>query len=1328
MGVASATAADQLAFPGASGWGRFAKGARASSAPTVYHVTNLNDSGAGSLRDAVSQPNRVVVFDVSGVIKINSRIVFSSNLYVAGQTAPGEGVTVYGNGVSFSGANNIICRYLRVRMGKGGDSGKDCAGISNGTNMIFDHCSFSWGLDETFSINSDGKGSLGNITLQNCIFSQGLLTHSAGGLMQADYITLYRNFYCDNSTRNNKIKGINQYANNIVYNWQNGCYIMGGDSEGSSYVNIESNLFINGPAKGGNCFGGANADFHCYGDDNWQDSNIDGKFDPQLVTNYSAATRVDKPYDYPALELYNGNELLEKNLPTVGASLPYRDQADYYVVDEVMSYGKQGKIITYETSLPIGAPDTWTWWKGSKAVDSDNDGMPDAWETANGTDPNKADATVVAANGYLNIENYINSIGEEDRQFFLRTPILPVLSVSTTSTLTVAWRDYTYGEDGFIVEIKQADGTWKEVGRTTANAESLKIENLEQGISYDIRIAAFAQKDGAEQRSEYAAATFVTRQVEVGVLDIDTFTPDITLGDAQTVWDKTTTDWKEGKAYADGSKVLLNTDGDKALTISEPVAPEAVVVNGTGSLTLDGVIGGDATTVNKGNSGTLVLNGKNTYTGATVMHGGVVEFSSIANGGQPSAIGASQMFPANWIMDGGTYRYTGASAATDRGAKITAPSTLEIANSGATITASGSFEGTSDFTLDGKGTLAVANAANFFKYSGKTILSGGTLNLTDVENASKAFAGMGKTVVFDGGTINFAYKNEDSQTLAFPIEVNEGTTSTLNAPSHGSLTSTITGGGDLVVKLPWLRFQFSNNMSGFTGKIIANGVPRSKDQTLLYHSSQWNAPTVRFELKGKVYMSAWKTNATNIIGGLSGDAGTYLVGSGKQTAGFACSWTVGAANSDEEFKGVINDLPAGLNSAYNGKVSITKTGTGIWRLSGNNTYSGTTAVTGGTLTINGTKSGTGTVTVGKDAKLNGKGTVTGVVTAYNGAVIEAGDTALYGTSLKFKNTLKLQKGSTLRIPLYRKSAMYRQNNIMFMSTSLNIAEGVTLELDMVNVDEVEDGGYFTIFGTKPTSVTGTFTTIVPEKPAEGFVWDTTDLYTTGKLYIKAEGGSSENPGETPDQPSIPTVMGRTTVYSWESPAGIEKEVGGNATMMNAPADAPDRVNYANGDYFTITLNGKYGNMNDATASAASTYIQIDLDQELAAGDSVFVTAYRNKGTGAEASIYFDYGSAKVADTNAYGDILSGEEPTTHGYCIPEGAAGSSTIKLSRNSASTNLFITKFLVSRWGEVTGVSEVRADGDAADGDAYSLSGQKVGDSYRGIVVSNRQKYLKK
>ncbi len=1107
LGTTYVSAADQLAFPDAAGWGRFAKGARASSAPTVYHVTNLNDSGTGSLRDAVSKSNRIVVFDVSGVIKIKSRIIFSSNLYVAGQTAPGEGVTVYGNGVSFSGANNIICRYLRVRMGHGGDSGKDCAGIANGTNMIFDHCSFSWGLDETFSINPDGKGALGNITLQNCIFGQGLLSHSAGGLMQADYITLYRNFYCDNSTRNNKIKGINQYANNVVYNWQNGCYIMGGDSQGSSYVNIESNLFINGPAKGGNCFGGANADFHCYGDDNWQDKNMDGVFDPDLVTDYSAATRVDKPYDYPTLDLYPGNELLEKNIPTVGASLPYRDQSDCYMVDEVMSYGKQGKIITYETSLPIGAPDTWAWWKGETVKDTDGDGMPDAWEIANGTDPNKDDATVLAANGYLNIENYINSITASDRQFFLRQPITLQLSNATTTTFALTWRDYTYAEEGFGVEIKQADGTWKEAVRTEANATSCTIEGLEPGTQYEVRAFAFAKHNGEEVRSDYATGTFTTRQIEQGIVDIDTFQPDVTLGNAQTAWNYTTTAWKEGKAYVDGNNVLLNTSGTKTLSIAGEMAPKAVVVNGAGTLTLNGIIGGDDASINKGNMGTLILNSKNTYKGATVLHDGVLEFNSLANGGQPSAIGASLNFPANWVWDGGTYRYTGGSVTTDRSAKLMQQTTLNIANSSATITENGSFEGDGGLTLDGKGTLAIEDAANFFKYTGETVLNGGTLSFTDIEKGCKVFAGSSHKVVMNGGAMKFVCGNEDYQTYLFPIQVNDGTTSKFYAPTHGYFKSDVTGEGSLEMIIPYLRFYVNTNMPNFKGRVIANGVPSSGTYSLFMHQSQWNSPNLVVTLKGKACMSAWTTIASNVVGGISGDKGTYIIGSSKKTKGFECSWTVGGANTDETFNGVINNYATDLSHA--GTVSIEKVGTGYWRLTGNNVYSGTTVVNGGALIIDGTNSGTGAVTVKNGATLKGKGSIAGAVTVKSGGTIEAGDTVLYNTKLTIKKAVSFETGSTLRIPLYNNEGVCSQNNLALSST-LTIANGATLEFDMANVKDLEAGAAFTVFATAPTTVTGEFTTILPKVPAEGLKWDTTDLYTKGKIYIVADPTGVEN--------------------------------------------------------------------------------------------------------------------------------------------------------------------------------------------------------------------------
>ena len=158
---------------------------------------------------------------------------------------------------------------------------------------------------------------------------------------------------------------------------------------------------------------------------------------------------------------------------------------------------------------------------------------------------------------------------------------------------------------------------------------------------------------------------------------------------------------------------------------------------------------------------------------------------------------------------------------------------------------------------------------------------------------------------------------------------------------------------------------------------------------------------------------------------------------------------------------------------------------------------------------------------------------------------------------------------------------------------------------------------------------------------------------------------------------------RIIAYTWSSDNGAVTEEGGKATMKNAPADAKNRVNYADADYYTICLNGKSGNMNDATPSDKSTYIEIAFDTPLVAGDSIYVTAYRNrKDSSPKASIYFNYGSATVSDTKEYGNIGSGQSPTKHGYLIPAGAEGSKVLRLSRNDASTSLFIIKFEVVRW----------------------------------------------
>ncbi len=1080
VGSGLSVSAQQLAFPGAQGWGRYATGGRTGE---VYHVTNLNDSGTGSLRDAISQPNRIIIFDVSGVINISSRLVFSNNLYVAGQTAPGEGITVYGNGVSFSGASNIIVRHMRFRMGKNGDSGKDCAGIANGATMIFDHCSFSWGLDEVFSINPDGKGTTPrDITISNCIMGQGLLSHSAGGLMQSDSITLYRNLYCDNSTRNNKVKGIQQYVNNIVYNWKNGCYLMGGDSQGSSYVNVTNNLFINGPSGSSNAITSGNSDFHIYAIDNWQDRNCNGVLDPYEIPRdeYTGGpTFMEEPFAYPELDVWEALELADSLLPDVGATLPYRDMVDFYMVHEVKSFGTEGTLISTEEQLPFGVPSSWTLAEFEKPVDSDGDGMPDEWEVANGTDPSVDDAMTIAANGYANIENYINSLSKDNRQLFLRTPVLLSATASTDSTITLGWSDYTEDEDGFIIE-KLVGEEWVETGRAEADTESYTVGGLEAGTIYSFRIKAYK----GENYSDYAELETKTKPEPVEMVDCETF-----VGDENN--------W------------LIAPENDTVITLTETVSKEAIVVRTDADvlITGDGSIEGEGS-MNKTRSGKLTIETENGYTGQTVLHDGTFSFNSLKDGGERSAIGASYEYSQNWVWDGGTWNYTGPSTSTNRNAILYQDTEFNIENS-VTVEMSGTIEGDGNLIISGNGTLEPASP-EFFMYEGNTILKdGGTLNLTYLKQltSSNVYLDNGEddhALVLAGG--NFTVENGGGLGLSycFPIEVEDETYSTFYVNKNCSLKNDVTGTGTIELRIPYVREYISGDWTKFYGTLVANGVGSDGNQ-LLFNSGFNGMPYTKIYLKGDTRMISWATNDEQYIGGLSGDSGTRLGSSSKQTTSAQMIWHVGGANSDETFNGIIdNKTDCERVEAH---TSIVKEGSGIWRLTGNNDYNGTTVVNGGSLIVNGSNSGTGAYTVNADATLGGEGTVAGAVTLNSGAVIQAGDTVVsYGSGLTLRQTLVVDSGAIVNV-----LANQSTSNTLYVTGAVTLKDGAILQ---VNGGVIDDAPYsdteYRVFYSSNLTINGTFAEIQPSIPGEGQEWDMSSLYTEGILKVIG-GEANPNP-------------------------------------------------------------------------------------------------------------------------------------------------------------------------------------------------------------------------
>ena len=349
--AATSLQSTELAFPSAEGFGALATGGRNGE---IVRVTNLDDSGPGSFREAVSKPNRFVVFDLGGVIRLKSNVSVPNNITLAGHSAPGEGGCFYGKSVSFSGSSNVIVRYLRFRQGIDGDRGKCSINISGGSNMIFDHCSIQWGRWDSLGVTQGSH----DITFQHCIIGEAIDPQRFGALVDSvTNVTLHHNLWINNQSRNPKAKGQIQYHNNVVYNW-GGTGLVGGHSGADRQLDAIGNYFIKGPSSNDRFAGQFAATDHVFQRDNLADLDLDGKLNGRPVgekdfgQGKDAATFTTQPFLAPTIpvKLDSAEAAFGKIMATVGASLR-RDAVDARLVAEVSSLGKSGKISRSEVEV-----------------------------------------------------------------------------------------------------------------------------------------------------------------------------------------------------------------------------------------------------------------------------------------------------------------------------------------------------------------------------------------------------------------------------------------------------------------------------------------------------------------------------------------------------------------------------------------------------------------------------------------------------------------------------------------------------------------------------------------------------------------------------------------------------------------------------------------------------------------------------------------------------------------------------------------------------------------------------------------------------------------
>lgn len=527
------------AFKGAEGGGKYTTGGRGCE---VYTVTNLNDSGEGSLRDAVSKPNRTVVFAVSGNIDLKSPLVITEpNITIAGQTSPG-GICLANYNLQVA-ADNLIIRYLRFRPGDISKDENDAVWGRYKKDIIVDHCSSSWSTDETISIYA-----VANTTVQWCIGSESLTLaahakgrHGYGGIWGGANVTYHHNLIASHTSRlpryasktscHPDFKDIdcNDMVNNVIYNWGfNNSY-----GAEDATVNVINNYYKPGPitidetvgerifnpSKGGKFYFSGNV---LDGSAEVTADNLkgvhpqEGALEPEYLS--------EPCYDFliPLDNLETAEEAYESVLSGAGATVPRRDAYDAKIINDVRN--GTGRAINNESE--VGG---WQDLSSDKVIiDPDGDGIPDEWESANSLDPNNAeDGKIITESGYSNLELYLEwlvqsanapsnpevTLGIEDNSLYTFGD-----SIELTSTAKAA-------EGRTVEKVEYYDGDIK-IGEGSGESYSLIWSDASEGVHYVMAKAVDSENESTVSAVKVINVNYDTDiapwiGVDIGETDIE---------------------------------------------------------------------------------------------------------------------------------------------------------------------------------------------------------------------------------------------------------------------------------------------------------------------------------------------------------------------------------------------------------------------------------------------------------------------------------------------------------------------------------------------------------------------------------------------------------------------------------------------------------------------------------------------------------------------------------------------------------------------------------------------------------------------------------------